>query len=149
MGKIGIPDAILRKPGKLTGEEFEAVKQHPQMGAIIVAAVPGLEGTLDAVRHHHERWDGGGYPLGLRGEETPLMARLMAVADAYSAMTTDRPYRKGMSVARPWRSWRRGRGRSGTLVRAGVPPCPENGDGAAPLKSGYGVWIVWSGCRQV
>ena len=56
----------------------------------------GLEGTLDAVRHHHERWDGGGYPLGLRGEETPLIARLMAVADAYSAMTTDRPYRKGM-----------------------------------------------------
>ena len=96
VGKIGIPDAILRKPGKLTGEEFEAIKQHPQMGAIIVGAVPGLEGTLDAVRHHHERWDGGGYPLGLRGEGTPLIARLMAVADAYSAMTTDRPYRKGM-----------------------------------------------------
>jgi diguanylate cyclase (GGDEF)-like protein/PAS domain S-box-containing protein len=96
VGKIGVPDAILRKPGKLTDEEFDVVKQHPQMGAIIVQAVPGLEGTLDAVRHHHERWDGGGYPSGLRGEETPLMARLMAVADAYSAMTTDRPYRRGM-----------------------------------------------------
>ena len=96
VGKIGVPDRILRKPGKLTDEEFAAIQQHPQMGAAIVQAVPGLEATLDAVRHHHERWDGGGYPFGLRGEETPLIARLMAVADAFSAMTTDRPYRKGM-----------------------------------------------------
>ena len=96
VGKIGVPDAILRKPGKLTDEEFEAVKQHPQMGAVMVGAVPGLEKTLDAVRHHHERWDGDGYPFGLKGEETPLMARLMAVADAFSAMTTNRPYRRGM-----------------------------------------------------
>ena len=96
VGKIGIPDAILRKPGRLTNVEFEAVQQHPQMGAIMVGAVPGLEGTLDAIRHHHERWDGGGYPFGLRGRETPLIARLMAVADAFSAMTTDRPYRQGM-----------------------------------------------------
>ena len=72
---------------------------HPSIGAVIVAAVPGLEETLDAVRHHHERWDGGGYPFGLLGEETPLPARLLAVADAYSAMTTDRPYRKGMEPA--------------------------------------------------
>ncbi len=97
VGKIGVPDAILRKPAKLTEEEFTAVKQHPQMGAVMVSSVPGLENTLDAVRHHHERWDGAGYPAGLRGEETPLIARIMAVADAYSAMTTDRPYRQGMS----------------------------------------------------
>ena len=96
VGKIGVPDAILRKPGKLTDQEFEAVKQHPMMGAVMVGAVPGLEDILDAVRHHHERWDGDGYPFGLRGEETPMFARLMAVADAFSAMTTDRPYRKGM-----------------------------------------------------
>ncbi len=100
VGKIGVPDAILRKPGRLTEEEYAAVRQHPQMGAVIVSAVPGLEGTLDAVRHHHERWDGDGYPYGLRGEETPMIARLMAVADAFSAMTTDRPYRKGMDPAR-------------------------------------------------
>ncbi len=100
VGKIGVPDAILRKPGRLSEQDFEAVKQHPMMGSIIVGAVPGFEETLDAIRHHHERWDGGGYPFGLRGEETPLMARLMAVADAYSAMTTDRPYRKGMHPAR-------------------------------------------------
>ncbi|MEO7717773.1 MAG: HD domain-containing phosphohydrolase [Capsulimonas sp.] len=96
LGKIGVPDKILRKPGRLTKEEFDAVKQHPMMGAAIVASVPGFEDTLDAVRHHHERWDGGGYPHGLAGEECPLIARLMAVADAFSAMTTDRPYRKGM-----------------------------------------------------
>ena len=100
VGKIGVPDAVLRKPGRLTEEEFAAVRQHPLMGAIIVGAVPGFEGALDAVRHHHERWDGEGYPFGLRGEETPLLARLMAVADAYSAMTTDRPYRKGMDPAK-------------------------------------------------
>ncbi len=97
VGKIGVPDAILRKPAKLTDAEFLAVKQHPQMGAVMVASVAGLESTLDAVRYHHERWDGGGYPAGLSGEETPLIARIMAVADAYSAMTTDRPYRQGMS----------------------------------------------------
>ncbi len=96
VGKIGVPDAILRKPARLTDEEAEAVRQHPTMGAALVSTVPGLEATLGAVRHHHEQWDGGGYPLGLKGEETPLMARLMAVADAFSAMTTDRPYRKGM-----------------------------------------------------
>ena len=97
VGKIGVPDAILRKPGKLTDDEFAVVKQHPQMGAVMVSSVAGLEATLPAVRHHHERWDGAGYPSGLCGEETPLMARLLAVADAFSAMTTDRPYRKGMS----------------------------------------------------
>ena len=95
VGKIGIPDFVLRKPSGLTGEEIEVIKHHPVMGAVIVAAVPGLEGTLDAVRHHHERWDGLGYPSGLQGQEIPFAARLMAVADAFSAMTTDRPYRKG------------------------------------------------------
>ena len=100
VGEIGVPDAVLRKPSRLTEQEFEAVKQHPMMGAVIVGAVPGLEGILDAVRHHHERWDGAGYPFGLIGEETPLTARLMSVADAYSAMTTDRPYRKGMGQAK-------------------------------------------------
>ena len=95
VGKIGVPDRVLRKPGALTEEEFEAVKQHPTMGAVIVGAVAGFEDTLDAVRHHHERWDGRGYPAGLTGKETPLLARIMAVADAFSAMTMDRPYRKG------------------------------------------------------
>jgi len=95
VGKIGVPDRILRKPGALTEEEFHAIRLHPTMGAAIVGAVPGFENTLDAVRHHHERWDGMGYPSSLLGTKTPLIARIMAVADAYSAMTMDRPYRKG------------------------------------------------------
>ncbi len=99
VGKIGVPDRILRKPGALTDEEFETVKHHPLMGAVIVGAVAGFEGTLDAIRHHHERWDGGGYPHGLCREEIPLDGRLMAVADAFSAMTMDRPYRKGKPPA--------------------------------------------------
>ncbi len=96
VGKIGVPDRVLRKPSKLTDDEYEAIQQHPLMGAVIVGAIPGFEETLDAVRHHHERWDGGGYPFGLRGKETPFLARIVSVADAFSAMTTDRPYRKGM-----------------------------------------------------
>lgn len=100
VGKIGVPDPVLRKPGRLSAEEFEAVKQHPLMGSIIVGAVPGFEEALDAIRHHHERWDGQGYPFGLKGKEIPQAARIMAVADAFSAMTTDRPYRKGMESRR-------------------------------------------------
>lgn len=95
VGKIGVPDRILRKPGPLSAEELEAIRQHPMMGAAIVGAVPGFEETLEAIRHHHEQWNGGGYPSGLSGCEVPLQARIMAVADAYSAMTMDRPYRKG------------------------------------------------------
>jgi len=110
VGKIGVPDFVLRKPGDLTDEEFEAVKRHPNIGAAVVAAVPGLEAVLDAVRHHHERWDGMGYPGGLGGEAIPPMARLLAVADAYSAMTADRPYRKGMAAEQARRLLEQGAG---------------------------------------
>jgi len=110
VGKIGVPDAVLRKPGRLTDEEMETVKHHPVMGAVMVGAVPGLAETLDAIRHHHERWDGAGYPDGLRGEAIPLVARLLAVADAFSAMTSDRPYRKGMDPARARRLMEEGAG---------------------------------------
>lgn len=110
VGKIGVPDEILRKPGHLTEEEFEAIKQHPVMGAIMVQAVPGLETTIDTVRHHHERWDGNGYPWGLRGEECPRFARIMAVADAFSAMTTDRPYRSGIGRVKAVEILRNGAG---------------------------------------
>ena len=110
VGKIGVPDRILRKPSALTDEEFQAVQQHPVMGAVIVGAVPGFEETLDAVRHHHERFDGNGYPFGLMGHETPFLARLIAVADAFSAMTTDRPYRKGMEQGKALRILEEGAG---------------------------------------
>jgi diguanylate cyclase (GGDEF)-like protein/PAS domain S-box-containing protein len=97
VGKIGVPDRILRLPGKLTVAEFAAIKQHPALGAAIVGAVPELRHTLPAVRHHHEAWDGSGYPDGLAREQIPLMARILAVADAFAAMTTDRPYRRQLS----------------------------------------------------
>ena len=96
VGKIGVPDEILRKPGRLSPEEFEVMKRHPRLGELIVGGIPGMESILDAVRSHHERWDGLGYPDQLEGEQIPFMGRLLAVADAFSAMTTDRPYRKGM-----------------------------------------------------
>jgi diguanylate cyclase (GGDEF)-like protein/PAS domain S-box-containing protein len=98
VGKIGVPDRILRLPGRLTDAEFAAIKQHPALGAAIVGAVPELRHTLGAVRHHHEKWDGSGYPVGLARDQIPLTARIMAVADAFAAMTVDRPYRRRLSA---------------------------------------------------
>jgi HD-GYP domain-containing protein (c-di-GMP phosphodiesterase class II) len=97
VGKIGVPESILRKPGRLTADEFNIMKQHPQFGSFIVGGVPGLDPILEGVRSHHERWDGKGYPDGLAAEAIPFMGRLLAVADACSAMITDRPYRKGLA----------------------------------------------------
>jgi diguanylate cyclase (GGDEF)-like protein len=97
IGKIGIPDGILRKPAPLTGEEYDIVKQHVALGDAIVGAVPQLADVRAGVRHHHERWDGTGYLDGLQGEAIPRLARILAVADAYSAMTTTRPYRKALT----------------------------------------------------
>ena len=98
VGKIGTPDTILRKPAALTVEEYEIVKQHVALGDAIVRDVPDVDLVRAAVRHHHERWDGRGYLTGLAGEQIPLFARILSVADAFSAMTTTRPYRKALSV---------------------------------------------------
>ncbi len=98
VGKIGIPDHILRKPGPLTAEEYAVVKQHVALGDLIVRDLPDVAVIRAGVRHHHERWDGRGYLDGLAGEEIPLVARILAVGDAFSAMTTTRPYRKALSV---------------------------------------------------
>jgi diguanylate cyclase (GGDEF)-like protein len=97
VGKIAIPDALINKPGPLTDEEFEVIKQHPAIGAEILAPVPFLYGVRTIVRHAHEHWDGEGYPEGLSGEQIPLGARIVLAVDAYHAMTSDRPYRKAMS----------------------------------------------------
>jgi diguanylate cyclase (GGDEF)-like protein len=97
VGKIGVPDHILRKPGHLTDEEYNVMQQHPVFGALIVGAMPGMEEVVLGVRHHHERYDGRGYPDKLAGTNIPLIGRIMAVADAFSAMTTHRPYRKAMT----------------------------------------------------
>jgi putative nucleotidyltransferase with HDIG domain len=96
IGKIGIDDSILRKPDRLTPEEFEAMKLHTVKGAEILETVPDLHPVIPIARSHHERWDGKGYPDGLSGESIPPLARIVAVADAFDAMTSDRPYRSGM-----------------------------------------------------
>jgi HD-GYP domain-containing protein (c-di-GMP phosphodiesterase class II) len=96
IGKIGVPDSVLQKPGKLTAEEFALIQQHPGIGRRILEGVHGFEAFLPIVELHHENWDGTGYPHGLRGEAVPLDARIVHIADAYDAMTSDRPYRPGM-----------------------------------------------------
>lgn len=98
IGKIGIPDHVLLKNGSLTEEEYKVIQQHPQIGYRIVEQLGHLQFVLPGILYHHERWDGAGYPHGLRGESIPLMARIMAVADAFDAMTSSRPYRSAMPV---------------------------------------------------
>jgi diguanylate cyclase (GGDEF)-like protein/putative nucleotidyltransferase with HDIG domain len=97
VGKIAVPDDILRKPGPLTSDEMDVMKQHVELGSVLVRDLANAEIVADGVRHHHERWDGSGYDHGLAGEEIPLIARIIAVADAFSAMTTSRPYRRALS----------------------------------------------------
>ncbi len=111
VGKIGIDDRVLRKPGRLTPEEFEHIKEHPVIGYNILYGIDNLRHVLPGVRNHHENWDGTGYPDGLRGEEIPLMARVIAVADAFDAMGGDRPYRKGMPIDKVESILREGAGR--------------------------------------
>ncbi|WP_152670610.1 HD-GYP domain-containing protein [Rubrobacter aplysinae] len=97
IGKIGIPDFILNKPGALSEKEWAVMRRHPVIGADILASIAGFESISEAVLSHHERFDGGGYPRGNAGEDTPVEARIISVVDAYDAMTNDRPYREAMS----------------------------------------------------
>jgi response regulator RpfG family c-di-GMP phosphodiesterase len=116
VGKIAIPDDILKKPGRLDREEFEIMRGHPVVGAKLLAHVPALELVIPGIRHHHEYWDGSGYPDGLRGEAIPLAGRIILMGDAFDAMTTDRVYRKGMPVAEALAEMRR---------FSGIQFCPE------------------------
>lgn len=108
IGKIGVDDRILRKPGPLTDEEFEQVKKHPTVGYNILSGLKNLRHVLPGVRNHHENFDGSGYPDKLVGEEIPLLARVLAVADGYDAMGSNRPYRNGMPVDKIDEIFRRG-----------------------------------------
>ncbi len=102
IGKIGVPDNILGKTGKLTVEEFATIKKHPEQGAQILRPMESdrrIAAISKVIRHHHERYDGKGYPDGLKGNEIPYLSRIITVADSYDAMTSDRPYRKGMAIA--------------------------------------------------
>jgi ribonuclease P protein subunit RPR2 len=116
IGKLGVPDAVLGKPGPLTEDEWRIMRKHPETGASILEGIPFLAGAKQIVCTHHERWDGRGYPAGLRAEEIPLGARVFPLADAFDAMTTDRPYRPAMSVEEALAEVRAG---SGTQF------CPE------------------------
>ena len=110
IGKIGVDDEVLRKDGKLTDEEFDQIKQHPELGYQILADLKPLKDVLPIVLHHHERWDGHGYPDQIGGEDIEFLARIAAVADSFDAMTSDRPYRKGMPVEKVEQILREGAG---------------------------------------
>ncbi|MBI1846122.1 MAG: response regulator [Candidatus Rokubacteria bacterium] len=96
IGKIGIPDAILLKSGPLTPEEWKIMRRHPEIGRRLIEGIPFLKGALPIVYHHHEKWDGSGYPLGLKQQAIPMGARIFSVVDAFDAMTFDRPYSKAI-----------------------------------------------------
>jgi len=110
IGKIGIPDAILTKAGRLTPEEFVTVQKHTEIGAGIVEHVQGLERVAEAVRHHHERYDGLGYPSGLARDAIPVTSRMIAIADVFDVLTSDRPYRKAVGVEEAMRELDRFKG---------------------------------------
>jgi HD-GYP domain-containing protein (c-di-GMP phosphodiesterase class II) len=97
VGKIGIPEAILNKPDLLDTEEYNLIKTHPQKGIEILRPIEQLAGSLPGILHHHERWDGKGYPLGLKGEKIPLVARIIGIADTFDALTTNRAYRDAIN----------------------------------------------------
>jgi putative two-component system response regulator len=110
VGKIGIADAILLKPGSLTEDEMAEMRRHSEIGAAILEVHEAMADIAQIVRHHHERWDGGGYPRGLKGTAIPLGARIIAVADSFSAMTNDRIYRQALPIERVWQELRRSSG---------------------------------------
>ena len=98
IGKIGIPDAILNKPAKLSDEEYAVMKKHPEFGWAVLRHVPGMERASLMILHHHESFDGRGYPAGLKGQEIPVISRIVSVIDAFDAMVSNRPYREGLPV---------------------------------------------------
>jgi HD-GYP domain-containing protein (c-di-GMP phosphodiesterase class II) len=98
IGKIRVPDVVLNKPGRLDPEEASLIRRHPEQGAEILGLAQSLHKFVPVVRHHHEWYDGSGYPGGLKGENIPLFAQIVSIADAYDAMTSSRPYRPGRSI---------------------------------------------------
>ncbi len=130
LGKIGIPDAILQKPGKLTVPEYEIIKTHSMVGADIIAPIPGMGQVAKAIRHHHEHYDGTGYPDGLAGESIPLWARILAVADTFDSLTSDRPYRRGFPDSQAYEIIKEV---TGTQL---CPECVEAFLDTAPQESG-------------
>ena len=104
IGQVALPDHVLTKAGPLTDDEWDAMKRHPEIGYRIARTSPDLAPIAESILSHHERWDGTGYPRGLAGDRDPLAARVLTVADAFDAMTSDRPHRKACRLRRPCRS---------------------------------------------
>ena len=142
VGKIGIPDTLLRKPSKLTAQEFDIFKQHVALGDAIVRDVPDVELVRAGIRHHHERWDGAGYLEGLEGEAIPFLARILAVADAFSAMTTTRPYRRALSVEEALKRLGDGAGTQlqEDMVTAFIEGIETAADAPLPGEHQAGLW---------
>ena len=149
VGKIGIPDHILRKPGALTEEEYRIVKQHVALGDLIIRDLPNADQVRAGVRHHHERWDGNGYLHGLAGEEIPLIGRILAVGDAFSAMTTTRPYRKALDVKEALRRLEDAAGSQLDERLVGAFVSGIEADANAPLPGGEGGTRLWTPYTQV
>ena len=142
IGKIGIPDTLLRKPSSLTSQEFEIFKQHVALGDAIVRDVRDVELVRSGIRHHHERWDGHGYLDRLEGEQIPFLARILAVADAFSAMTTSRPYRRALPIEE---ALKRLGDAAGTqlqeeLVKAFIDGIETAPDAPLPREQPIGIW---------
>jgi diguanylate cyclase (GGDEF)-like protein len=149
VGKIGIPDPILRKPGRLTPAEFDILKQHVALGDSIVRDLPDIDVVRAGIRHHHERWDGRGYLAGLEGEGIPLVGRILAIGDAFSAMTTSRPYRKALGVREAIRRLGDAAGsqldeRLVTAFVGGMETAPD-----APIPGAETVGILWTPAARV
>ncbi len=142
VGKIGIPDTLLRKPSKLTADEFDIFKQHVALGDAIVRDVPNVDAVRAGIRHHHERWDGKGYLEGLDGEEIPFIGRILAVADAFSAMTTTRPYRKALPIGEALKRLGDAAGSQlqEELVAAFIAGIETAADAPLPGERAIGLW---------
>jgi diguanylate cyclase (GGDEF)-like protein len=145
IGKIGIADKVLNKKGGLNEEDWRAVKAHPRLGANIISNIPNLVSCVSIILHHHERWDGGGYPEGLKGEEIPIEARILAIADSFEAMTSARPYRPALSLEQVVKELRQGAGHQFDpqlvevfigIIEAGLPVKVKTGqDSSSKRKS--------------
>ncbi|NWF77364.1 MAG: diguanylate cyclase [Chloroflexi bacterium] len=145
IGKIGIPDEVLSKSGKLDEENWEAVKTHPRLGANIVNSIPNLAPCVSSILYHHERWDGSGYPEGLKGEEIPLEARILAIADSFEAMTSARLYRPALSIEQVVEELKKGAGVQFDpqlvevfigLIAAGLPERAKISQGSSTEQTG-------------
>lgn len=132
VGKIGIPDSVLLKPGRLTGDEWRIVRRHPILGAELTQKAGSDFEVVRAVMRHHERWDGAGYPDALSGGDIPIFSRIISVADAFDAMTTDRPYRKALCWEEALRE---------ILMCSGTQFDPEVAEAfATTVERGMSVW---------